>query len=442
MQKLVIPTLSLSLLAAGLSAQAVITAAVPNNNPNLGPNVINQDAQSPPNTIAAIEQFELRHIGGGLYRTVVTAVFTGGVDSSLVSGTINYNTNPPTWTPNNDVFALNTTAGATDEFQGSMSADGLVIVWDNYQGTSYPNTVNTTSFVCRRASTSVAFNPNDVRAIVGVAAGGVDPHIGEELPNGNVVLYYIDFNGFGDIFKGELDPATGILSNTSIAGAMRASPTSQGQSLLFAHSPFAQRDSTGKARALTYSEASLSSGQHSDALWRPGVNNNLEPTSPASTTAKVIAQGFPTATQGATWYANPSVNGGTWNFATAQAGYGDPTMVEACAVANTDVSTGTGRIVAFAPISPYNPARVFISAVGIGSTAPGYNVPPVADPITIFPTVGLTPIVFHDARTGLAEWVFNIPGTGFGGPYTIQLITLDGANSTFRAGNNATLIVP
>ncbi len=427
MSKLAISTLSIGVLAAAASAQAVITPAAINNNPNLGIAVINRDANN--TTITAIEQYELRPQGGGMYRCVVTAIL-GGADSSLVSGTLNWNTNPPVWTPNADLAALNVAGTSTDEFQGSMSLDGLVVVWDNYVGTTYPNVpVNATTFICKRASTSVPFATANVFGIQGMPAGGVDPHIGGERPNGDVVVYHLDANG--NISAVDVNPNSGAQTSTPVVVHTNRG-TVGGSAVGFAHSSYVQRDSTGRGRALTCSEYIQSTGAPSDGLWRNNLTNN----GPLA----VLAPAF--GDPQTPWYANPTVNGGTWNWATAVAAYGDPTMVEACAICDADMSSGSGRMVVFAPISPANPARVFISVVGIGVSAPGYPVPPVVGDLLIFPTVGVTPIQFHDSNTGLAEWAWTLPGSGYGGPFVIQSITLDGMGNQILAGNTANLIVP
>lgn len=423
MRKLVLPALSVAVLPALAGAQGVVTPIAPFNNPNLGAGVINVDSNS--NTIVAIEQIEMRHVGGGSFQTVVTAALLGAADSKLVAGLLIMSVNPPMWLPNADLEGLNVAGAQTDEFQGSMTADGLVVVWDNYVGFTYPNMpASAQTFICQRASTAVPFSVNDVRAIAGMPAGGADPHIAQDdVGNGNVLVCFLNANG--DIGKIEVDPATGLSSNQSVAA------TNTGQAnWVFSHSPTALRDTTGAPRGLAFSE--YISGQNSDGLWTEDLNDTGTPS--------IVAARVQSGT--AYWFANPSVVGGTINWATAAAGYGDPSQFEGTFLTNTDLpaGNGSGRILAAAPSRPTAVGLgTFWSVVGIGTLAPApYQVPPVIGDIDIFPTLGLLDLRIHDNPTGLAEWVFNgVPVIN--ASFAMQLITLDTSTSQIYAGNSATL---
>lgn len=420
--------LSVSALGAAALAQTspgVITPLVPYNANDLGAAVINSTVVSG-EIINVLEQLELRSLGGGVYRCTVTAITNQGGGSKLVTGLLNLATTPPGWTPLNDLELLNTPGASTDEFQCSISQDGLICVWDNYLGYTYPNTVLGSTFICRRTSTSVQFNPNDVRVIIGVPSGGVDPHIGEELPNGNVVVYFFDING--DISKGEVDPGTGTLTNQSLAVAAGGSnPNQIPGTVVFCHSPTVQRDGGGKARGLTYSE--YISGSLSDGLWTTNVNNTGN--------RWCIAQRTINNTN--YWFANPAVMGGTWAWATAAAGYGDPSRFEGVAVVDADIRGG-GRLTAYAPIRPAAALPAYISAVGIGlagPTLPPYQIPGVSGQILVYPVAILSPL-FHDNQTGIGEAIFA-PYTPFNAQYQMQVVTLDTTANTIIAGNVATL---
>lgn len=424
MQSLAVRSFSVLGLAASLAAQGIITPTV--NSSMFGPATISTDFLN--NSIQRIEQIEMRHLGAGVYRTVVTAVVVGSTDTKLVAGLLNLLSNPPTWTPTDDLEALNVANTATDEFQGSISADGLTVVWDNYNpATSYPNTGGAgTSFICRRASTSVQFNVNDVRILAGAAAGGVDPHIAQEVGT-NVLVTYIDFAGNRGIIKCVYDPLTG----TQVGAPSQCVTGSVLPSFQFCHSPFANRDSTGKPVAFGYSEYHNTAGNPSDALWVEDLDN--------TGTANVVVPG--TAGGVATWYANPTVIGGTFVHACARGGYIDPAVTECTMVANADLTGGPGtrRIVGLAPIRPQLNGS-FISIVGLGVNIPLGPTPPVIGNIDITPIYGVLPIQFHDPFTGGAEWVFgNFPTLNQ--TWYMQIVTLDGANSLFYAGNVATVRV-
>lgn len=420
-------SLSMGLLAAVAGAQGIISPYSANNNPNLGTTVISADGNN--QAIAAIEQIEMRHLGAGIYRTIVTADWGSlAPDASLVMGTINMTTNPPTWTadPVANLAQINVTGTATDEFAGSVSDDGLVLVWDNYQGVAaptYPNVAATAySFVCVRANLASAWSAANVRAVQGVAIGGVDTKLGRRLANGNYEFFFIDFIATNDIFRGELDPNTGALTNTARV-VNNLGQTGFG----FSHSPEPMRDTTGASRATCYSEYVNNAGQRSDGIWTPDIN--------AGTGApRKIADGA--ASTPLAWIANPSANGGTINWATAVGGYGNPSQLEATFLANADLTSGSGRVAAFAPIRPRQNSA-FISVVALGAPAnPPYQIPGVQGNIEVFPTVGVLDFRIHDPFLGTAEWVFlRLPRLNTS--ITAQLITLDNGQNIILAGNTA-----
>ncbi|MBK8100342.1 MAG: hypothetical protein IPK26_24865 [Planctomycetes bacterium] len=196
-------------------------------------------------------------------------------------------------------------------------------------------------------------------------------------------------------------------------------------SFQFCHSSFANRDGTGAARSMGYSEYVATTGAPSDGYWTEGMSNDGTPS--------IVLPG--TTAGVATWWANPALVGGTWVHACARGGYIDPHKTEVTCIANADLTSGSGRIAAFAPISP-TLANISISVVAIGTPAPAYQIPPVIGDILLFPTIGITDITFHDANTGLGEWVFsNVPALN--SVFTTQVITL--RSGAIYAGNAATL---
>lgn len=413
--------LSGAALAAAASAQAIITAGAAD--PTFGPATITNDFAN--NLIQTIDQIELRSLGGGVYRTIVTAEMVGQPDSKLVSGLLNLSTSPATWTPTNDLDALNVTGSATDEFQGSMSQNGLVVVWDNYTGTTYPNMpAPSQTFICRRTSTSVPFAVNDVRGITGMPAGGVDPHIARDATGtGNILLFFLDASG--NISKCDVDPATGNASNFAQAVVNTGRTGWQ-----FCHSSWANRDSTGRPISMGFSEYVNNGGARSDYFWTEGINNDGTPNMMANGTLGGVN----------TWYANPTIMGGTFVIARATAGYIDPFKIEAAMVTNENLRGGSGRLVVLAPMRPRNPGPSFLSAIGIGSSSPPYQVPPVQGDILIFPTIGITDARPHDPYTGVAEW----PLSGLTPPgnlqFDMQNITIDLTTLSIYAGNVSTVL--
>jgi hypothetical protein len=378
--------------------------------------------------VRALQQCELRSLGGGLYRVAATEGPIGA-DLSLITGTLNLGVFPPLWTPNADVNAFNA-SGINDEYQLSISQDGRTAVWDVYPpARTYPNGATGTTFVCYRTLTTAPFPGANIRAIApGVGQGGVDPHIGEELPGGNVVLYYIypdpPIPGIntGDIVKAVLNPLTGALGAPSLVAPYTV-PGGTGWN----HSPFVHRDSTGQARALNYSQIPATGGTTlSDAVFTEGVANNGTP--------EVVLDG----TAAGVWFNNPGLVGGSWHYCTS--GNTQPQLQEVSMIANTDLRPGSGRVAAWAPARPLPGSMPFVSIVGIGSLAPPYPIPPVINDIWIFPNVGVLPIRYHDQYTGLAEWVFSSVPL-FNVTWQMQLITLDAATSTFFASNTALLLL-
>src|SRR5262245_41799668 len=328
--------------------------------PFINTTVINVDGNGTP--VSKIQQCEVRSLGGGLYRIAAAVQLLDPStsqptsDSTLITGTLVLSSSPPAWFPNNDVVALSVTGTTIDEYQLSISSNGLIAVWDRY-GTA-PN-----SFCCTRASTAVPFSSANTRVITNVATGGVDPHIGEELPNGHVTLFHIGpASSANSIVKGDLDPATGTLGATTMV-APYAGAGAGG----FNHSPFVFRDGSGKARALAYSEFPASGPQHSNAFFTEGVNNDGTP--------EMILDGAPASR----WFNNPGLVGGTWHYSTSA--QTEPQMQEVTVLANADLTSGSGSVVAWAPVRPLvNTLFYSVVIAGVDVTTlsqPPYQLPPI-----------------------------------------------------------------
>lgn len=398
--------------------------------PDLGPGVISRDAAGA--TITSVRQLELRSIGNGRYRAAATVTLQSAPDSTILTGEVDLLAQPVTWTPNNHLALLNSNGNAIDEFCPTLSADGRIVVFDHYLGRTWPAVANNDyCFVCRRQTNNVQFQPADVRAVrLPYGYGFKDPHLGQELPNGNVLLFYSD--AAGDVSHAELDPATGNVANPTTAAIH-----SQALGFGYTGSNYVLRDSTGAARALLFGEYwqhPTTNQVYGDMYWTEGVDNDG---SPVNLTNAGQSPNY-------LWYANGSALGGTFFWARAVSatnGYTDPMVTEVCCVANTDLRSGQGRIAAFAPIRPRGNGA-FLSVVAIGSAAAPYQIPPVLGMIELLPTIGVTDVAVHDRFTGLAEWAFaNVPVTGMA-PALLQVVTLDVAQLRIIAGNTATLRLP
>jgi hypothetical protein len=388
--------------------------------------VVNNDGNG--RTIVKIEQCEVRSVGSGVYQIAAAVHFLDPAtslptaDTTLITGLLILTVNPPLWIPNQDVAALSVAGTTVDEYQFSLSADGLTAVWDRY-GPAAPNT-----FCCRRSSTGVPFAQANIRSVSPVGAGGVDPHIGEELPNGHVTLFFIQvspINGTSSapIVRADLDPLTGLLGPTTLVA------TYQGVGAAgFNHSPFVYRDSTGKARALNFSEFPASGPQHSNAIFTEGVNNDGTP--------EVILDGGPSGT----WFNNPGLVGGTWHYCTSA--QTEPQLQEAVLLANADFRSGGGRIVAWAPVRPQGNGLFFSAVIAgvdvVSLNIPPYQLPPVSNDLWVFDTLGVTGIGLHDPYSGIAEWVYS-GLTPLNATFQMQVVSLDFATNLIFASNQARL---
>jgi hypothetical protein len=429
MHKTTSAALATAVAALNLCAQGPVNIIAPASSPDpvVNTTVITDDGAG--HLVSKIQQCEVRSIGAGQYRVAASVQFWDPTHTStlsetnLITGTLVLVTSPPIWAPNQDVAALNQTSTTVDEYQLSISSDGLNAVWDSYVPRTYPNSgAASTTFCCHRASTAVPFAAANVRAITGVGAGGVDPHIGEELANGHVILYHIDFVFTGNaIVKGDLDPATGILGPTTTAAQYNAPGAG------FNHSPFVHRDSSGKARAMNYSEYPATTPQNSSAFFTEGVDNDGTP-------ERVVDGGALLH-----WFNNPGLVGGSWHYSTSA--QSEPWSQEVTMIANSDLTSGSGSIVAWSPVRPVTGSGVFISVVGIGIDvtsvgAPPYQLPPVMNDIWIFPNVGVLPIAFHDQYNGIAEWpLTGVPALNL--TFAMQLVTFDGATGNIMASNTS-----
>ena len=422
------PTLSQS-----PSPMAEVSPIAPD--PYIDPAVITGDTLG--NVVERIHQCEMRHIGNGVYRIAATVRYFDSTMtapnpySNLLIGQLDLTGAAPVWTPSPDFNALDMPGGAINQYQLSVSLDGLCCVWDNYGGTTYntptgPQTGST--FVCARANTATPFAVADVRAVQGVAAGGVDPHIAEPLGNGSYRFFLIDFIGLpltGSLLRGNLDPATGVLTATATAVAYNKPPFSNYSGFL--HSPCTLFDNQGVARAMFFSENAGAGYSHS--WFTEDINDTgthelvIEGTGPNSPTMANI------------WLNNPGHIGGTMH----QCGDGGGQFIrEVTLLANAAVDTsGVGSVVCWAPIQPSQAQSDYLSVVAFGPFFP-VSVPiPAATAGELYIGVDvLSPILFHDRFTGVAQWNINV-GSQMGVTLNCQLATLNTATGDIWLSNTA-----
>ena len=410
--------------ALPLSAQGLITPLGPDPTVGLSRIATNFAGLA----VQRIDQIELQpDIPGGVagvYRVCCTVSISGFPDTDLLTGFLDLRLAPPVWTPTNEVDQLSTANGTMptqiqDDFQLSMSPDGLVVTWDNYRTGPVAGFF---TFVCRRASTGVPFQRANALAITTLTGIWHDCSLGPPLGNGRYELFFSDaVLGASpapprDIMRGELDPATGIVFNVSLVKTRPAGMSA-------AHSPGVLRDSTGVARALTFGQLNPS-GTASDMLW----TTNMVDTGATFMIAN-------SALSNMSWFSNGCTNGGSFRFGGP---FPAPFIAEHTILADTIPIPGPVRIAGWAPIRPAALHPVFLSAVAIGNPLPPFPLPPVLEPIGIAPSIGITPLGFHDRFTGLAEWAFTVPPSLYLPGLVAQMITIDLSTNALHASNLAT----
>lgn len=434
MRKLTLPvTLVTSLLALPAIGQSPIAKIPPGAqlDPLFNSTIVNTNFAG--HTIGKIHSAELKHVGGGIYRAALCVqaidpvTFATNTWTDLLTGLLDLSQSTPVWTPDNNMALVNLPGTTISQFQLSLSDDGLVASWDSYTVVSYTTSAGLQSgqtFVCKRANAAAPFQVADVRAVQGVSAGGVDPHIGGTLSNGNVWFLHIDFTVVNGSLNGsELDPLTGALSNTwqvlnrAVAGG-------------FYHSGRFLSDSTGAPRAITCSDYPAT-GAFSNFMLSEGVRNDgtLEQLVDGSAAGPIGA---------ASWINNPAVVGGSLRMCTD--GAQGEWLLNATVLANASRdSSGNARVVCWSPTEPTLPISSYLSAVGFD-----FSLLPTPIPLPVF-TVGdlyvagliFSPIILHDQHTGVGEWpIFGLP-SGPGITLESQLFTMNLVSGEVYASNTA-----
>lgn len=411
--------------------------------PRTSPAIIATGAPPALQQVLVVPQIELRPIGAtGRYRVACVAVLAAsGGRPRLLTGTLDLGVSPPVWTPNADVEKLNVISVPNSAFQLTMSDDGLVVMWDNYRaaGVTYSNVpVAANTFVCKRASTAVAFDEADVRAVfVGRPVGGLpwsDPRLVGASGNGRYQILFGDaaLGGSGQLVRAEIDPTTGQVSGWTELGFKPSA------GIDYFHSPNDLRDSTGAIRALVYGIAP-SGAAHSSILF------SRRPSGDAARYTLIDGAVEPAVPGPTSWFSNGCAIGGTMLYGAWSNPLGTqihPHSIDYVLLPDADLTAGQS-IAVFAPIRPANggsPVHLTWFALGPAAAPSPIPLPPslgslLLDPFTA--VVHSTPAI-HDPYTGLAEWSF--PGLPLLGVSTMmQTITFDLGSGVSLLGNAAEL---
>lgn len=284
-------------------------------------------------------------------------------------GQTNYDAMSFTWAGPGNVPVVTTDCdslnGSGDEFQCSLSIDGLLTVLDC--GAGNPNTGGANRpLLASRAIPSGSFT------VVGPlttgfpsAAGYYDPQLGrfDIDRDGTIddVVYWAAAAGGIDV--GKLNRTTGAVTNVITA----IPPQTQVTGFQFCHSPAPVYDSLGITRALIFSVYALNTG--SDGWFFPGEAKAHY--LPANNAAYAFYD------DGVNWDANPAILKGTAMYARAAGGYGDPLVIEHASLGHSSVPAATGGTAThfgFLPLSVSG--ATVISAVNFGFTQLPTPIPP------------------------------------------------------------------
>ncbi|MGE0144611.1 MAG: hypothetical protein AB7T19_15110 [Planctomycetota bacterium] len=350
------------IVAGSLSAQVIVDPCGPGVFGTPGPNAdlgnLNWDTTTNGlgfNITEVAQVFLVANPAGGYWGSATVKKSTG-TDFDAITFSWAGPGNQPV--ANADANSLN---GTADEFQMSLSTDGLITVLD--AGAGNPNTGGANRpFLASRATPSGPFT--FVATISGAfpsAAGYYDPQLGRyDLDqNGTVddVLYWAAPSGGIDC--GILNRATGAISATRTA-----IPALSVAGFQFCHSPTPQYDATGVSHALIFSVFASATG--SDSYYYPGRNSADYP---GATLAGL--QPYAMFDDGTNWDANPALVRGSAYYARATGGYTDPLLVEFFSMSGMSVSAsagGTGTIYGALPLG--QSTSILTGAINIGAPVP------------------------------------------------------------------------
>lgn len=331
---------------------------------------------------------------GPAYLGMATVTKTNATDYDFMSFTWNGPGSLPTITT--DADNLN---GPADEFQGSISWDGLSFCGDT--GAGHP-VGNGAAIVASRSALGTQFG--NMAPIMGVPGGYIDPQLGRI--NGQDVIFYVAANNGIEVGDIDLDPNS---SNYGWVTNVRQAVAPQGSipGFQFCHSPTPTYDSTGDAVGLIFSVYALNSG--SDGFYSSATDETLFP-------AAIAVNGmgpYQFYDDGGDWNANPASLKGSHFYADASGGYGDPLRIESmiCSSSSIPSSGGTVKNVVMLPLSMANDNVV---------VAVNYGLVPLPNPIDLntlgIPSYGLLCIAPVFSMAGLqvtnSEATASFPLTG------------------------------
>lgn len=415
MQKALIAALSGTFIAASLSAQVVVDPC--------GPAVIGTPATTTDlnnlafNVTEVGQLFLIPNPAGPGYLGHATVKKLSRTDWDAMSFTWAGPGNPPVITT--DCDALN---GTGDEFQCSLSRDGLVTVLDTGIG-NINSTIGNHPIIAVRATPSGPFT------VIGDIGGGFPPAPGYYDPqlarfdldqNGSIddVIYYAAPSG--GIGAGIINRTTGVVTNVVTAVA----PLTGQAGFQFCHSPTPQYDANNVSHALVFSAYNTSSS--SDGYYYPGTNSDAYPT--ASSFGLV---GYCFYNDGTNWDANPALLQGTAYYARAAASYGDPLKVEMNTLSGISVRAATGGSGTLNGMFPLSMS----SSILVGAINIGFSTLPTPIPISVLGLNGagsicVPPTVSVNAVAANAEYSIPLtipaglsPGALFAQGVAVDVIT-------------------
>ena len=391
---LLLPLLSANVCAQQYRGEPFGMFGPPANNPGL-------DTTGIGNGVTQVQQFYLRphaSLPRGTFYTVLTVVGGGGPGGSdLMTGTYDLLTN--TFTANTDAMGLST-SGA--EFQGSVSHDLRVLIWDSPNGVKW----------AARPGTTGQFGTANL--VTGLPSGYIDPQFG--LIGGQSVVFYISGT---DLWVGDFNATTGAVINQRLAAALG----SAGGQL---HSPTPLDDKAGNSRALWCSNNV--SGSDSDLWCNSGVEG--------------LAPSLEVFDNGTGWANNPAAIGGRAIYASSP-GYTQNIQIDAVAMSSGTVPNAGGNL-DFTVFTPPKPTGApYVVTVLIGQLGTG----PVKHPFGGRP-LGLSlagilslPSAPTDPITGDFTYSLPLPPLPPGLTVHAQAIGADFTTNTLIVGNTAVLSV-
>lgn len=385
-------------LAAQYGGEPPPVAAV-TSYPELGP----VQLSTPGFTVQEVRQLELVPVPGlvGQYYGAFTVRYAARTDTDVMTGRVDMTANPPRFTRNGDVDALQ--QSNRSESGGTVSADLLAFVMDTPTGAVFTT-----------------------RTTAGSAFGAASP-IGDPLPQRASTPKFLVIQGTtmlawedgGDVWTGAFDAA----ATPPVAYARPLAR--KGAGVVRLHSPEPLRDATGTARALL-----LASEQPNGDVHSAFMSDLSGAASVQTLHARSGRQAGAASIGGSAFYALDA-NG---------SGFGNPLRVDFFGFSGDTVPTSGGplNLTVFAPSGQpgASVALLVLGNLGAGPIAlPGIGGRLGLDLATLV-SVG---VVGVDPRSGIAPFAFPVPGLGDSTRIHAQALVLDLVTTRASFTNTATV---